>query len=61
MPLPVVDSNGYLIGIVTVDDMLDVAEEEETEDIQKFGGIEALEEPYMDLPLLQVIKKGESG
>lgn len=59
--LPVVDSNGYLIGIVTVDDMLDVAEEEETEDIQKFGGIEALEEPYMDLPLLQVIKKEGSG
>ncbi|MCG8343136.1 MAG: magnesium transporter [Chlorobiales bacterium] len=55
--LPVVDSNGYLIGIVTVDDMLDVAEEEETEDIQKFGGIEALEEPYMDLPILEVIKK----
>ncbi len=55
--LPVVDSNGYLIGIVTVDDMLDVAEEELTEDIQKFGGIEALEEPYMDIPLLQVIKK----
>jgi len=55
--LPVVDSNGYLIGIVTVDDMLDVAEEELTEDIQKFGGIEALEEPYMNIPLLQVIKK----
>ena len=55
--LPVVDSNGYMIGIVTVDDMLDVAEEEETEDIQKFGGIEALEEPYMDLPIFQVIKK----
>jgi magnesium transporter len=55
--LPVVDSNGYLIGIVTVDDMLDVAEEEETEDIQKFGGIEALEEPYMDLPIPQLIKK----
>ncbi|PWW82688.1 MULTISPECIES: magnesium transporter [Prosthecochloris] len=55
--LPVVDSNGYLIGIVTVDDMLDVAEEEETEDIQKFGGIEALDEPYMDLPILEVIKK----
>ncbi len=55
--LPVVDSNGYLIGIVTVDDMLDVAEEEETEDIQKFGGIEALDEPYMDLPIFQVIKK----
>jgi magnesium transporter len=55
--LPVVDSNGYLIGIVTVDDMLDVAEEEETEDIQKFGGIEALEEPYIDLPMLQLVKK----
>ncbi|KZK73488.1 MAG: magnesium transporter [Pelodictyon luteolum] len=55
--LPVVDSNGYLIGIVTVDDMLDVAEEEETEDIQKFGGIEALEEPYIDLPIPQLIKK----
>jgi magnesium transporter len=55
--LPVVDSNGYLIGVVTVDDMLDVAEEEETEDIQKFGGIEALEEPYIDLPIPQLIKK----
>lgn len=37
--------------------MLDVAEEEETEDIQKFGGIEALEEPYIDLPIPQLIKK----
>ncbi len=55
--LPVVDSNGYLIGVVTVDDMLDVAEEEETEDIQTFGGIEALEEPYIDLPIPQLIKK----
>ncbi|NHQ59986.1 magnesium transporter [Chlorobium sp. BLA1] len=55
--LPVVDSSGYLIGVVTVDDMLDVAEEEETEDIQKFGGIEALEEPYMDLSIPQLVKK----
>jgi magnesium transporter len=55
--LPVVDSNGYLIGIVTVDDMLDVAEEEETEDIQKFGAVEALEEPYIDVPLIQLVKK----
>jgi len=59
--LPVVDSNGYLIGLVTVDDMLDVAEEEETEDIQKFGGIEALEEPYIDLPIPQLIKNAPSG
>lgn len=55
--LPVVDSNGYLIGVVTVDDMLDVAEEEETEDIQKFGGIEALDEPYIDLPIPELVKK----
>ncbi|HWQ25178.1 MAG TPA: magnesium transporter [Chlorobaculum sp.] len=55
--LPVVDSNGYLIGVVTVDDMLDVAEEEETEDIQKFGGIEALDDPYIDVPLLQLVRK----
>ena len=55
--LPVVDSNGYLIGIVTVDDMLDVAEEEETEDIQKFGGVAAFDEPYMDLPVFEVIRK----
>src|SRR5437870_10960806 len=43
--LPVVDSNGVLVGIVTSDDMLDVAEEEATEDIQKLGGMEALDEP----------------
>ena len=55
--LPVVDSNGYLIGVVTVDDMLDVAEEEETEDIQKFGGIEALEDPYIDLPIPELVRK----
>ena len=39
--LPVVDSGGVVVGIVTSDDMLDVAEEEATEDIQKFGGMEA--------------------
>jgi magnesium transporter len=50
--LPVVDSNGVLVGIVTSDDMLDVAEEEATEDIQKIGGMEALDEPYMRIPLL---------
>src|SRR3954452_7259227 len=44
--LPVVDSGGVVVGIVTSDDMLDVAEEEATEDIQKFGGMEALDEPY---------------
>ena len=55
--LPVVDSNGVLVGIVTIDDMLDVAEEEATEDIQKFGGMEALDEPYMRIPLWQMVRK----
>src|SRR5213082_1151179 len=55
--LPVVDSNGMLVGIVTADDMLDVAEEEATEDIQKFGGMEALEEPYMRIPLWRMVRK----
>ena len=55
--LPVVDSNGVLVGIVTSDDMLDVAEEEATEDIQKLGGLEALDEPYTTVPLLRMVKK----
>lgn len=55
--LPVVDVQGRLLGIVTVDDMLDVAEEENTEDIQKFGGVEALEESYTATPLGQLIRK----
>src|SRR5436189_1761658 len=55
--LPVVDSNGILVGIVTTDDMLDVAEKEATEDIQKFGGVEALEEPYMRIPLWRMVRK----
>src|SRR5437667_1779069 len=55
--LPVVDSNNVLVGIVTSDDMLDVAEEEATEDIQKFGGMEALDEPYMRISLLRMGRK----
>jgi magnesium transporter len=55
--LPVVDSNDVLVGIVTSDDMLDVAEEEATEDIQKLGGMEALDEPYPTIPLLRMVKK----
>ena len=55
--LPVTDSAGVLLGIVTVDDMLDVAEAEATEDIQKLGGVEALDEPYMQIGLLRMIKK----
>jgi magnesium transporter len=55
-----VDENRKLIGIVTVDDMLDVAEEEATEDIQKMGGTEALDEPYTTISLGKMIKKRAS-
>ena len=55
--LPVVDSSGVLVGIVTIDDMLDVAEAEATEDIQKIGGMEALDEPYMRISLWKMIRK----
>jgi magnesium transporter len=55
--LPVVGEGKKLIGIVTVDDMLDVADEEATEDIQKLGGSEAFDEPYTTTPLQQMIRK----
>lgn len=55
--LPVIDRAGILIGIVTVDDVFDIAEEEATEDIQKQAAVEALEEPYSTVPLFTMIKK----
>jgi magnesium transporter len=55
--LPVVDSKGVLLGIVTVDDILDVQEEEITEDIQKLGGSEALEDAYIKTPVTTLIRK----
>lgn len=55
--LPVVGDGKKLIGIVTVDDMLDVADEEATEDIQKLGGSEAFDEPYTTTPLHHMIRK----
>lgn len=55
--LPVVDSKGVLVGMVTVDDVLDVAEEEVTEDIQKMGGVETLGAPYMEVRLPMMIRK----
>ena len=55
--LPVVDSLGLLVGIVTADDVADVAEEEFTEDVQKLGGMEALDAPYMSSPVLSMFKK----
>lgn len=57
MALPVTDFNGLLIGIITIDDVVDVIEEEDTEDIQKFGGSEALDEPYLKISLPKMIRK----
>lgn len=55
--LPVVDSKGVLSGIVTFDDILNVVAEEDTEDMQKVGGVEALNEPYMEIPFLSLMRK----
>lgn len=55
--LAVTDSNDILLGIVTIDDVLWIANEEFSEDIQKIGGTEALEEPYLDISIPKLIKK----
>ncbi|MGH7131938.1 MAG: magnesium transporter [Phycisphaerales bacterium] len=55
--LPVVDSRGHLIGIVTHDDVADVAEQEATEDMHKMGGVGALEEPFMTAGVVDLCKK----
>jgi len=55
--LPVVDHEGFLLGIVTIDDVLDVIEEIDTQDIQKFGGLESLDYPYVKTPVFELVKK----
>jgi magnesium transporter len=55
--LPVVSQSNKLLGIVTIDDILWVAGEEFSEDMQKMGGTAALEEPYLDVPLFKLYKK----
>jgi magnesium transporter len=55
--LPVTDKDGHLLGIITADDVLDVAEQEATEDIQKIGGMEALDAPYLGVGYIQMIWK----
>ncbi|MEY2465563.1 MAG: magnesium transporter [Verrucomicrobiota bacterium] len=55
--LPVVDSKDVLVGVVTVDDVLDVAEREATEDMQKMGGMEALDAPYLKIALFGMVRK----
>lgn len=58
--LPVVDDQNVLLGIVTIDDILWIAREEHTEDMHKIGGTEALDEPYLDIPILRLVKKRAS-
>lgn len=55
--LPVTDDNNVLLGIVTVDDILWIANEEYTEDMHKIGGTQALDEPYLDMPIFGLFKK----
>lgn len=57
LAIPVVDQEGRMKGIVTIDDIVDVVEEEATEDIQKMGGSEALGDPYLKIALTEMIKK----
>ena len=55
--IPVVDGSGRIKGIVSVDDIVDVVQEEATEDIQKIGGAESLEGPYLQVSLPKMIRK----
>lgn len=57
MAIPIVDDENRMKGIVTVDDIVDVVEEEATEDIQKMGGTEALQEKYLQIDLWLMLKK----
>jgi magnesium transporter len=55
--VPVTDGQGHMLGIITVDDVLDVAEQEATEDMQKMGGMEALDEPYTTVSVWEMFRK----
>jgi len=55
--IPVVDGDGRLLGVVTVDDVLDIIAEEVTEDIQRIGGSEPLDQPYFAVSVFQIVRK----
>lgn len=57
LAVPVIDERRHLIGIVTVDDIIDIMTQETTEDVHRFGGMEALDEPYMKISFLAMIQK----
>ena len=49
LAVPVLDGEGHMMGVISIDDVLDVVREEATEDIQKIGGVEALDTPYFEI------------
>ena len=55
--VPVVSESGHIMGVITVDDVIDAMQEEQTEDVQKLGGMEALDEPYSTISFWRMIKK----
>jgi magnesium transporter len=55
--MPVVDAEGQIKGVVNLNDIVDVVQEEATEDIQKLGAVQTLQEPYLQVPLLRMIRK----
>lgn len=57
LAVPVVDGRNRMLGIVTVDDVIDAIVREQTEDVQRFGGMEALDEPYMEIGYWQMLRK----
>ncbi len=57
LAVPVVDDGNHVLGIVTVDDVIDAIVREQTEDVQKFGGMEALDEPYTEITFARMIRK----
>jgi magnesium transporter len=57
LALPVIADDGHVLGIVTVDDVIDAIVREQTEDVQKFGGMEALDEPYQEISFWRMIRK----
>ncbi|HEY2982447.1 MAG TPA: magnesium transporter [Anaerolineales bacterium] len=57
LALPVVNDDNVLLGVITVDDVVDVLQDEATEDIQRMGGAEPLEQPYLETGVLQISRK----
>jgi len=57
LAVPVVSESGHVMGVITVDDVIDAIQEEQTEDVQKLGGMEALDEPYSTISFWRMIKK----